>query len=289
MNNMVDSIFLELSTRFQGPSPTNVDVSEKPLRVLRLITRLSTATVATKSYELFETIMRSGVAQEKKMEAARLALGAAYQQRLEFAPPVGDPKHILDFLDDHIAPGVKDKDHINAVSSVMRAIDSTADDPTSQSWTWHMGDAGEILTGLELSPHPAGFEWWYRVLWVHYGGLDRSVQKRLDKIAINGDDRVDLKWCRATVEKEIERAKELVGGTAIVALEDVYRRLTAIIDHREKVRDGLRAFGQDSFPLFSSSRGYQPRLSHGQLIFILYGIIGGRVSPPPVDHAHRFF
>jgi hypothetical protein len=38
------------------------------------------------------------------MEAARLALHAAYQPGLESVPPVGDPKHILDFLRYHIDP-----------------------------------------------------------------------------------------------------------------------------------------------------------------------------------------
>jgi len=234
---VIDSIFLKLSKRFQGSYPTNADVSEWPLCVLEHVTRLSTSAVATKSYELFGTIMKSEVAEEKRMEAARLALDAAYRPKLEFPPPVGDPKHILDFLRYHVRPCVKSKHRNFAVSSAVRAIDSASSDPTSQSWTLRMEDAGELLTGLKQSRHSEGFEWWYRVLWIHYGGLDPDVRSRLDEIATNGDDGVDLKRCRTAVEKEIERVKELDRTAAIGALEDAYNRLTSFVDHREKVRD----------------------------------------------------
>lgn len=245
MNDMIDSIFLELSKRFQGPHPTNADVSGWPLCVLKLITRLSTTAIATKSYELFGTIMQSEVAEEKRMEAARLALDAAYRPKLESPPLVGDPKHILDFLRYHVRPCVKSKHRNYAVSSAVRAIDSASGDPTSQSWALHMEDAGELLTGLQQSRHSEGFEWWYRVLWVHYGGLDPDVRSRLDEIATNGDDGVDLKRCQTAVEKEIERAKGLNGTTTIGALEDAYNRLTTFVDHREKVCDEFQAFGRD--------------------------------------------
>ena len=239
MNDMVDSIFLELSKRFQGAHPTNADVSEWPLRVLKLITRLSTAAVATKSYELFGTIMQSKVAEGKKMEAARLTLDAAYRPKLEFALPVGDPKPILDFLRYHVKTHVRSEHHNHAISSAMRAIDSTSGNPTSQSWTWRIEDAGELLTGFQAPLHPEGFEWWYRVLWTHYGGLDPDVRSRLDEIATNGDDGVDLKRCRVAVEKEIERVKELDETANTEALEDAYNRLTAFVDRKEKVRNKL--------------------------------------------------
>lgn len=152
MNSMLNKIFLELSKRFQGPSLTNADVSERPLHALKLITRLSTTAVAAKSYELFRTIMQSEVAQEKKMEAAQLVLDAAYQPRLNSVPPVGDPKWILDFLRYHVGPRVKVKDRIHAIDSAMRAIDSTSDDPTSQSWTWRIERADELLVATVASP-----------------------------------------------------------------------------------------------------------------------------------------
>jgi len=236
MNDMIDSIFLELSNRFQGPYPTNADASELPLRVLKLTTRLSTTAVATKSYELFGTIMQSRVAEEKKMEAARLTLDAAYRQKLEFPPPVRDPKPILDFLLYHVRTPVRNRRHNYAISSAMRAIDSTSGNPTSQSWTWRIEDAGELLTEFQEPLHPEGFEWWYRVLWIHYGGLDSDVRSRLDEIATDGDDRVDLKRCRIAVENEIERVKDLDRTANTEALEDAYNRLTAFV---EKVRDKL--------------------------------------------------
>jgi len=117
MDSMLDKIFSDLSRRFLGPFPTNVDASERPLRALKLITRLSTTAVAMKSYELFRIIMQSEVAQEKKMEAARLALHAAYRSRLKSAPPVGNPKHIFDFLCHHVGPRVKTADRICAIDS----------------------------------------------------------------------------------------------------------------------------------------------------------------------------
>jgi hypothetical protein len=96
MDALVNRIFSKLSNHFpRDPSKANADVPEQPLRALRLITRLRTTTVATKSYELFETIMQSTVVEAKKMEAARLALHPSYQQKLD--PAVGDPEHIRNF------------------------------------------------------------------------------------------------------------------------------------------------------------------------------------------------
>lgn len=289
MNGMVDDIFLELSKRFQGPYPTNAGASDWPLRALKLITRLSLTAVATRSYKLFGTIMESKVTQERKMEAARLALDAAYRPKLEFPPPVDDPKHILDFLHYHVGSRVKSEDRNYAISSGMRTIDSASDNPTSRSWTWRMEDADKLLAGLQQSPHPKGFEWWYTVLWVHYGGLDPGARGRVDEIAMNGDNGVDLKRCRIAVEKEIERVKELAGAAATPALEEAYDRLTTFIDSREKVCDELQAFGPTS-SLFFSSRGNQPHISHGQLISTMCGIIGDadRVSPWFIDCIPNF-
>jgi hypothetical protein len=238
MNAMVEKIFLSLSKRFQGGSLTNADISELPLRALKLVTRLSTTAVATKSYELFRTIMRSGVAQEKKMEAARLTLHAAYRPGLKPVPHVGDPKHILVFLRYHIDPHVKPEDRTHAIDSAMRAIDSVSDDPTSQPWTCSMENAGELLTWFEQSPHPKEFKWWYKVLWLHYGGLAPDVQSGVDKIAMGGDDRIDLELCRSAIEKEIERVKRLNVAPTVATLEDAHRKLAGFIDHR-KVCDEL--------------------------------------------------
>ena len=96
--------------------------------------------------------MESEAVQEKKMEAARLTLDAAYRPRLQSVPPVGDPKHVLDFLRYHVGPRVKIEDRIHAINSGMRAIDSASDDSTSRSWTWRIESADELLTGFQQSP-----------------------------------------------------------------------------------------------------------------------------------------
>ena len=247
MDAMLNRIFQNISRRFQGSYPTNADVSETALRVLKLITQLSTNAVATESYDLFRVIMQSEVAEETKMKASRLALCAAYRSTLAFVPPVGNPSHILDILRYHVGPLVKRKDRTRVISSVMRAIDSGYDDPTSRPWTWQIENPGEILTGFQHSPHPEAFKWWYRILWTNYGRLEPSVRDRLDDIAMNEGDKVDLKQCRIAVEKQIEKVKELGGAVSSVTLEEVYSRLTTFIYHTDKVRDDLQAFEQTHF------------------------------------------
>jgi len=154
MDIVLDVIFRGLSDHFQGSSRPGAYGPERALRTLKLVTRLRTAAVATKSYELFETIMSqaeqkknmSQAEQEKNMEAARLALDAAYRPELTPAPPVGDPQHILDFLHYHLDLRIEREDCIRVVFPAMRAIDSVSNDPTSQPWNWHIQDAGELLT-----------------------------------------------------------------------------------------------------------------------------------------------
>jgi hypothetical protein len=238
---MIDKIFWELSVRFQNASPlTNADISDRPFRALMLITRLSTPVVALKSYELFKTVMQSTVKPVRKMEAARLALHAAYRPGLESFPPVEDPKHIFDFLHYHTDPGVKLEDRAHAISSAVRAIDSTCGNRTT---IWSIENAGELMAWFQNSSDPKEFRWWYGVLWLHYGGLDSGIRESMDEIAMNGDDRIDLKQCRVVIEKEIERVKELDGTLDIVkSLDDAYTRLTALIDHRDMVRDEFSGF-----------------------------------------------
>lgn len=144
MNTMTEKKIRDLSRRFRGPLQTDEDASKRLIRALKLTTRLSTTAAAAENYELFGTIMESGIAQEMKTEAARLALHAAYQQGLEAVPPVGNPKHILDFLLHHIDLLVEREGRAHVASSVMRATGPAPNDPTSRSWTWHMenGDDG---------------------------------------------------------------------------------------------------------------------------------------------------
>ena len=147
MSTMIDRIFLDLSRHFQNPALlTTADALERPFRALTLITRLRANTVATRSYELFGTIMESTVARERKMEAAQLTLHAAYQPGLESVTPIQDPHLIFDFLRSHVDPSVGRNDQ--AISSVMRAIDSISENTASRSWTWHMENADELSPGF---------------------------------------------------------------------------------------------------------------------------------------------
>jgi len=152
---MVDKIFTNISFRLQkqkSTSLTNAEASERAFRALKLITRLRTTTVATKSYELFKTIMQSTVAQKRKMAAARLALHAAYPPGLESAPPVGDPKHISDFLKycADLPPG--GDNHTDTIPQIIRTI-NTPSDQTPQFRDWYIENAEELL---------ARFQWLYR-------------------------------------------------------------------------------------------------------------------------------
>ena len=211
--------------------------------------------------------MQSGVGEEKKMEIARLALHTAYRSGLEFVPPVGDPKHIFDFLSFHIGPRVGSEERTHAVSSAMRAIDSASNGPTPQARTWRIEAADELLAGFRKSPHPGEFGWWYGVLWLHYGELDSDVREKVDEIAMKGDDRVDLKQCRTAIEKEMERVKELDWATnRVVTLEDTYARLSTFIDHREKVGQEFSGIWTAFISFFPSRSVYQFFLSHGRLI-----------------------
>jgi len=227
MNSMLDKIFVCLSKCFQDPSPADPGALEQ-LHALELVSGLSTATVAAKSYELFRTIMESEVPQENKMEAARLALDAAYRPGLTPAPPVGDPKHILNFLRYHLDPHVEREDCIRVVSSVMWAVDSASNDPTPQPVGWNTEDTDELLTGFQ---------------------------------------------------REIERVKELEGATAVVTLEEAYRRLSAFIDDRNEVRDEFFGIWARFDSLFLSSCIHQFRLSRDRS---MYGLTAMADSSPSI-------
>ena len=294
MNNIVDRIFQDLSKWFRNQAPlTNTSVEDLPFRVLKLITRVKINTVAARSYGLFETIMRPAVAQEKKMEAAplalhmeaaRLALHTAYPPGLESVPPVQDPSLILDFLRYHIDPNVKSEDRAHAIASAMRAIRSTSNGPLSQSWIWCIKNAGELLTRLQQSSgHWEEFKWWYMILWRYRGKLDASIWGRMDDIAKNGGDKIDLEECKVAIEKEIERVKGSGGAPDILkSLDDSCARLNELIDDREKVRaDEFSCFWVRLISFFPSSCGHQSYLSYDLILFTSCGITGdGRKSSP---------
>lgn len=237
MYDMIHKMFPNLLGCFQNPNPlTNTDMLRLQFRALNLIvmTRFRGSVVAARSYELFKAIMESTVEQKTKRLAAGLALNAAYPSGLESVLPAQDPQLILNFLRSLVDPSVERNDH--AISSAMRAINSASDNPESRSWTWRIENAGELLDQFGQSPRPEEFNWWYSVLWLHYGGLVPEVRRRMDWIGMSGDVRVDLKQCRVAVEKEIKRVRRLDGVTIIVkGLGRAYDRLTILIHHREMV------------------------------------------------------
>ena len=283
---MIHRIFLNLSRRFRGPTPlANADASKRTFRALGLIARLRMNAVATRGYELFKTIMEPAVAvaPEEKMKAARLALHAAYPPGLESVPPVQDPPLILVFLRYHINPNVEMEDRAHAIASAIRAIRSTSDGPLSQSWTWCVDNAGEILTGLQQSPDSEEFKWWHKILWRYHGKLDLSTRGRVDDIAKNGGDGIDLKGCKIAVEEEIDKVKGSGGPShTLKNLEDACARLTELINDREKVRaDEFSCFWVRLISFFPSSRSHQSYLSYDLILFTSCGITGdSRKSSP---------
>ena len=132
------------------------------------------------------------------------------------------------------------EDCARTIASAMRAIRSASDGPLSQSWTWCIENAGELLAGLQQPPDSKEFEWWYMILWRYHEKLDLSIWGRMDDIAKNGCDEIDLRGCKVAVEEEIGRVKGSGGASHILkSLEDASARLNQLIDYREKVRDEL--------------------------------------------------
>ena len=159
MDALIDRIFSKLSEHFpQDPLPANTDLPERSLRALRLITRLKTATVAAKSYGLFETIMQSTVTKAKKMEAARLALYPSYRRKLFL--PVRDPEHIHNFL--HYCNNLRTEKG-NHPTSVMPEADLAPNIPTWQYKTEPIGNANRTSAGFRL-PKPEELDWWGGIL-----------------------------------------------------------------------------------------------------------------------------
>jgi len=219
-------IFDGLSDNFQ---PHSAGGLERSLRALKLVTRLRTAAVATKSYKLFETIMSqaeqedntsqakqkknisqaeqeknmSQAKQEKNMEAARLALEAAYRPGPTCAMAVGDLNLIADFLRYHSAPHISEEDRRHVASLTIRAINPALNDPMPRFGTRRREGADELL---------------------------------------------------AEPQEEIEKAKE--GAAVAVTLEEVHDKLSALIERRKAVRDETLGHSGDihlGFPLQSNS------------------------------------
>jgi len=169
MNALVDRIFSKLSKYFsRDPPQTNTDVLERSLRALQLITRLRTTTVATRSYELFETIMQSTVEKSKKMEAARLALYPSYRQKTLL--PVKDPRHIYNFL--QYCNNLRTRGSGHATSVAPATNPGPNNHSMARFQTRPIGNASGLSTGLRGLPDKEELDWW-NGLWS--GALGSSV------------------------------------------------------------------------------------------------------------------
>jgi hypothetical protein len=80
--------------------PTSDQNLYLPMEALRLVTSMIGNQIAQLSYELFHTIMASGVAGDKTWEAARLTVNGAYDWD-KYLPWVEDPRDVLAFLELH--------------------------------------------------------------------------------------------------------------------------------------------------------------------------------------------
>ena len=93
---------------------------------MELIAPLSENNIATKSYNLFHVVMQTPLSdtytQEKKWDAARLAMYGAYKWD-KFLPWVEDPKDILAFLDHHFDLAARlGENHDEPIQYALRAL-----------------------------------------------------------------------------------------------------------------------------------------------------------------------
>ena len=154
VESQIGRVHEKLAETFRNPAPTTEDI-DHALLALRLIASLSKNDIslfgndaARGSYRLFRLIMRAPVSftyhQDKKWEASRLAMYAAYKYD-RFLPPVEDPQDILYFLGHHFSlldRGDQDQDepiqnalHALAYASGPATIDALKGfDPTEPSF-----------------------------------------------------------------------------------------------------------------------------------------------------------
>lgn len=121
----IDRIYDKLAETFLSTNPTADDI-DRALQAMALIAPFSQDQIATKSYHLFRVIMQAPISfsfsQEKKWEAARLAVHGAYKWD-KFLPWVDDPQDILVFLDHHFdlaTRGGEDQDE--PIQNALRAL-----------------------------------------------------------------------------------------------------------------------------------------------------------------------
>ena len=90
---------------------------------MKLIAPLSRSDVATESYHLFRTVMRTPVSPaylREKWEASRLALHGAYKGG--DLPPVNDPQDVLTFLNYHFELALKGKGQDGPIEDALCAL-----------------------------------------------------------------------------------------------------------------------------------------------------------------------
>ena len=111
-------------------------LTDHALRLMERIAPLSQVDVAQTGYSLFHVIMGTPVSlaytQKKKWEASRLALHAAYKWDTSL-PCVGDPSHILIFLDHHfeLSIDLESSQHQDEpIQDALRALAYASDSDT---------------------------------------------------------------------------------------------------------------------------------------------------------------
>ena len=120
----INRIYGKLVETFENPSPTPEEI-DRALESMELIAPLSENDIAQKSYSLFHTVMQAPVSpaysQEKKWEAARLAIHGAYKWD-KFLPWVEDPHDILTFLDHHFDLATRGENQDEPIQNALRAL-----------------------------------------------------------------------------------------------------------------------------------------------------------------------
>jgi len=89
------------------------------------VTRLAIEDVAVPSYELFKVIAGSDNLADEHWEAARHAIRGAFQDNIDdqaFAPSVGGPEEIINFLDYHIGLQGAGEDHKSSMHFALDAV-----------------------------------------------------------------------------------------------------------------------------------------------------------------------
>ena len=125
LDHQIGRIYDKLVGTFQNPDSSAVEI-DHALEAMELIGPFSKDEIALKSYHLFHVVMQAPISsahsEEKKWQAARLAMHGAYKWD-KFLPWVGDPQDILTFLDHHfkLATGGSEGQY-EPIQNALRAL-----------------------------------------------------------------------------------------------------------------------------------------------------------------------